>query len=192
MTTENDRAGHRVPIGQPPYELVSDDLPDTEVGEREHMHAWSKAIMILDKSEVLTRDLIERDLVWVAGKPMSFPVLDRAAKRLMRKIKIIREEAIKTAFRQARTKIGDKSILGAALDTWARVFSKSDLDNINTAIRVGLVDGLESDEIARKVVGSMALNGMDGVTEYTRHKMGHLGRAAIREVLARKEGLPSA
>ena len=168
------REKHRQPLVSPaPY----------EPSEIDHMHAWSKAIMLLDSSEVLTRDLIERELVDIAGNAMSFYALDKTVKHLMRKIKPVREEAIKLAFRVARSRLGNRPIMGQSLDVWAREFVKSDLEGINTAIRVGLVNGLDNVEIARKVVGSMAMNGIDGVTEYTRHKIGHLGRAAIRETL---------
>jgi hypothetical protein len=32
------------------------------------------------------------------------------------------------------------------------------------------------------------MNGIDGVTEYPRHRMGHLGRAAILAIVRGKQG----
>jgi hypothetical protein len=166
----------------------SPKLADAEPTDRDHLLAWSKAVMVLDASEVLVRDLIERELVDIAGGSMSFAMLDAAARRLMQKIKPIREEAIKTAFRLVQSRVGDKPILDRSLAAWAQEFAREDARNIDTAIRVGLTEGHKSDEIARKVVGSMGMNGIDGVTEYTRHRMGHLGRAAILAIVRGKQG----
>lgn len=140
--------------------------------------AWAKAIMVLDASEVLIRDLIERDLVNIAGS--NSPTLILSARKLAAKVADIRLAAIKTAFRVLRDRLGDYKILDHSLASWASAFSASDRKNIETAIQVGLTAGLDNTEIARRVVGSMALNGVDGVTEYTRHKIAHLGRAAIK------------
>lgn len=168
------------------------DNREQEPTENDHLQAWSKAIIVLDASEVLVRDLIERELSGIAGEKMSFAVLDRVVRRLMKKITLVREHAIKVAFRLIRTRLGNGPILGVSLGTWAHSFLRSDLENINTTIRTALIQGLDNTEIARKVVGSMSLNGVDGVTEYTRHKIGHLGRAAIKQIMSRKTGLPSA
>lgn len=178
---------HRAKHSQSLVNHEQQDLTETD-----HLHAWAKAIVILDASEVLVRDLIERELSGIAGEKMSFAVLDRVVRRLMKKITPVREHAIKVAFRLVRTRLGNGPILGVSLGTWAQNFLHSDLENINTTIRTALIQGLDNVETARKVVGSMGLNGVDGVTEYTRHKIGHLGRAAIKQIMSRKTGLPSA
>jgi hypothetical protein len=50
--------------------------------------------------------------------------------------------------------------------------------------------GLENTEIARKVVGSAKVNGIDGMTEVTRHHILQLARAAIKARNLRKKGVP--
>ena len=68
---------------------------------------WNNAIAIIDQSEVRIRDMIERDLVDVAGiSGIRYGEAMHAADKLMKKIKIIRVRAIKKAFRHLRSKLG--------------------------------------------------------------------------------------
>lgn len=182
-------------------EAPEEIIPDTgttnvaDIPVKLQLVAWAKAIMVLDASEVLIRDLIERDLAGhTGGKPItvmkgleSIP----AANRLVEKIKPIRQDAIKTAFRLLRSRLGDVRVMDRSLAVWAQAFAANDLETIRTAIMTGLHEGIDNAEIARKVVGTMGLNGVDGVTEFTRHKIAHLGRAAIKEANLRKAGIPS-
>lgn len=147
-------------------------------GEKLQIVAWAKAIMVLDSSEVLVRDLIERELAGAGLMPIGRAI--RTTNALVNKIGAIRETAIKTAFRILRERIGDKPILDRTLATWASAFAKDDLASIRQAIQTGLATGIDSTEIARKVVGTMGLNGVDGITEMTRHKIAHLGVVAVR------------
>ena len=149
--------------------------------------AWSKAIAALDASEVLVRDIIERELTFIAQMRVASADVQSVTARLMRKITKLRVGAIKTAFRIVRSRLGDGPVLEKSLAAWAQYFAREDLKNIRTAISTGLIAGLDNTEIARKVVGSMGLNGVDGVTEFTRHKIGHLGRAAIKASIMRKK-----
>ena len=137
--------------------------------------------MILDASEVLVRDVVERELLDIAGLDhVTIGAAQAVTKRLMDRVGEIRTQAIKTAFLIIRSRVGNEEIHGHSLATWAQYFAKYDLANIETAIRTGLIQGLNNLEIARKVVGSMGLQGIDGVTEYTRHKIASLGKMEIR------------
>ena len=69
---------------------------------------------------------------------------------------------------------------GLTLAQWAAYFAKTDVARIDNAIRTGLIGGLDSSGIARKVVGSLGLNGVDGVTEITRQQIRQLARRALR------------
>lgn len=176
-----------------PEEILPDDgaTDVADVPVKLQLVAWAKAIMVLDASEILIRDLIERDLDGHTGQPAN--VLKGmqaipAVNRLVEKIKLIRQDAIKTAFRLLRSRLGDVTILDQSLATWAQAFARNDIETIRTAITSGLIDGLDNAEIARKVVGTLGLNGVDGVTEFTRHKIAHLGRAAIKAHNLRKNG----
>jgi hypothetical protein len=173
------RAKHREPYIPEPS--ASEPTP------REQYEAWTKAISIIDESEVEMRDMIERGLSSVARLPhVRITVVNAVVDRLMRKIVKIRSAAIKRAFRELRARLGNKPVLGLSLAPWAHHFIREDARNIDNAIRTGLIAGLDNAEIARKVVGSMGLNGVDGVTEFIRHKIGHLGRAAIKASILRK------
>jgi hypothetical protein len=171
---------------EPEIETVA-DLP-----VKLQLVAWAKAIMVLDASEVLVRDLIERELAGKTGDFAKFQPMRVLAitRRLCAQIKDIREEAVKTAFRLLRARLGNVPVLTVPLASWAAYFAQQDFKAIEAAIQLGLADGLDNTEIARKVVGSMGLNGVDGVTEFIRHKIAHLGRASIRASQYAKQGEP--
>lgn len=78
------------------------------------------------------------------------------------------------------------SILGRTYAQWAKILLADDLSRIDSAIRNGLTEGIDNTEIARKVVGSQGLNGVDGVTEITRRRIARLGHAAIKALNLRK------
>lgn len=177
------RMGHLTPMTvydtlDDPTEAAPEDIP-----VKLQLVSWAKAIVVLDHSEIMVRDLIERELV--GARIMPIARILAVTERLLGKVKVIREHAIKTAFRLLRDRLGDPRILDQSLSTWAQAFVREDAATIKLAIQQGLADGLDSTEIARKVVGTMGLNGVDGVTEFTRHKIAHLGRAAIKESQAR-------
>lgn len=161
--------------------VTGSELAPTDITS--YVLAWHKAIMILDASEVLVRDIIERELLDVAGlEHITIGVVNAATKRLMDNIREVRTEAIRTAFQVVRSRLGDEEIHGHSLATWAQEFLRFDLTNIETAVRTGLIQGKNNMEIARKVVGSMGLNGVDGVSEWTRHRLAHFGKAQIKSL----------
>lgn len=71
-------------------------------------------------------------------------------------------------------------ILDATLAEWAARFAAADAHRIETAIRTGLLSGMENTEVARQVVGSQRLAGVDGVTEITRRHIAHLARVTLK------------
>jgi hypothetical protein len=186
MTEDESRAAARS-LAEAFPELVDrsiDRKPEaTPADAKDHLLSWSKAIMILDASEVLVRDIVERELNGVAGLDhVTIGVVETVTKRLMARVRAVRTEAIQLAFRALRSRIGDEEIRGHSLATWAQYFLQFDLTNIETAIRTGLIQGLDNMAIARKVVGSMGLSGIDGVTEYTRHRIAHLGKQQVKSL----------
>jgi hypothetical protein len=184
------RTKHQRPLVAPDIEPEAPEPPEPgDLPTHVQLAAWAKAVAVLDASEILVRDRIERDLTPIAGlSHVKITDMNLAVNRLMRRIAEIRIGAIKVAFRLLRARLGDEPVLDKSLATWAQYFAREDVKGIDTAIRTGLIAGLDSAEIARKVVGSMGLNGIDGVTEFTRHKIGHLGRAAIKASILRKRG----
>lgn len=80
------------------------------------------------------------------------------------------------------------TVLGRSYAQWAKILLADDLSRIDNAIRIGLTEGFDNAEIARKVVGSISLNGVDGTTEITRQRIARLGYAAIKPPNHRKRG----
>ena len=71
-------------------------------------------------------------------------------------------------------------ILGASLAQWAASLAAADEHRIETAIRTGLLSGFENTEVARQVVGSQRLAGVDGATEITRRQIAQLARLTLK------------
>ena len=65
---------------------------------------------------------------------------------------------------------------GAVLKEWSKKFRASDMARIEGQIRIGLVQGETSKQIARRITGTVRLRGRNGVTEITRR-----GASAIVE-----------
>lgn len=71
---------------------------------------------------------------------------------------------------------------GRTLREWASSIQDEDLRRIDNAIRVGMIQGEGSAEIARRVVGSARLRGVDGVTEITRRAAQAITRTAVNHI----------
>lgn len=78
-----------------------------------------------------------------------------------------------------------RTIWGRTFAQWAAYLAAMDIARIDNAIRSGLIGGLDSTGIARKVLGSAGINGIDGVTEITRKQMTNIGRAEIKALKQR-------
>lgn len=68
---------------------------------------------------------------------------------------------------------------GRVLREWAADLERADLARISDQIRIGLVQGDALRDITRRVVGSSALSGADGVTEITRRGAAAITRTAV-------------
>jgi hypothetical protein len=186
---ERAKAAYLAKRGPPPHtparpetmaklEAAAEHAKKTE--QMKIVKVWNTAIGHLDRTEPRLRDLIERELLDVAGLAHSH-IGDamQATKALMDKITPIRLKAIKKAFRYVRDKIGVR-IMGRTVAEWAAAIAKGDIHRTETAIRTGLLSGLDNTEIARQVVGSQRLAGVDGVTEITRRHIAHLARVTLK------------
>lgn len=142
--------------------------------------AWNTAIGLIDRTEPAIRDIIERGLMNVAGVNRThYGDAMRAADAVMKLIRRVRVRAIKDAFRHLRDKLGG-TVRGVSFAQLAAFFIEEDLARIDNAVRSGLIGGLDNTEIGRKVIGSMGINGIDGVTEVTRQRIAHLGRMSVK------------
>ena len=71
---------------------------------------------------------------------------------------------------------------GNVLSQWSRNISRVDVERIEGQIRIGMVQGESSRDIARRVVGTKILQGEDGVTELTRRQAAALTRTAVNAI----------
>lgn len=79
-----------------------------------------------------------------------------------------------------------KGVGGASFAKWGKTLLRQDLSRIKNMIRTGLIAGQDGQTIARMVIGSM-VDGVDGVTEFTRKQVVRMAhRAAGRKPVRKK------
>jgi len=71
---------------------------------------------------------------------------------------------------------------GRIMRVWARSLAATDIARIGDAIKIGMVQSETNQQIARRVVGSAALRGRDGVTQITRRNAEAITRTAVNHV----------
>lgn len=71
---------------------------------------------------------------------------------------------------------------GKILRGWASEIARADIARIETQIRIGMVQGESSAQIARRVVGTAKLRGRDGVTEISRRQAAGITRTAVNAI----------
>lgn len=71
---------------------------------------------------------------------------------------------------------------GRILKEWADTMQQDDIRRIGAAIQVGMVQGESSQDIARRVVGTGALNGTDGALQVTRTQVQSITRTAVQHI----------
>ena len=71
---------------------------------------------------------------------------------------------------------------GRTLRQWARSLERADLDRIDRAVKIGLVQGEHPRTIARRVVGTARLRGSDGVTQITRRNAEAISWTAVNAI----------
>ena len=72
-----------------------------------------------------------------------------------------------------------KPFEGRTLKEWASTLQKADLRRIEDQVKIGLVRGEDSDAIARRIVGTAALKGRDGIVQITRNNAESVARTAV-------------
>lgn len=71
---------------------------------------------------------------------------------------------------------------GRLLKDWAATMQADDVRRIHSAVQAGMIAGEHSAVIARRVVGTSALLGSDGMTEMTRRQVQTIVRTAVQHV----------
>jgi SPP1 gp7 family putative phage head morphogenesis protein len=77
------------------------------------------------------------------------------------------------------TIVSTQPMQGRVLSDWAAGIQEMDLQRIMDAVRIGMAQGETSDQIVRRVVGSRALDGADGVLQMTRNDIASVTQTAV-------------
>lgn len=78
--------------------------------------------------------------------------------------------------------VKSKPFEGKTLKEWSKSVAAEDIRRIEAQIRLGMVAGESSSDIARRVVGTARLKGTDGVTEISRRNAAAITRTAVNQV----------
>lgn len=91
-------------------------------------------------------------------------------------------ETVLPPARQLRAIVTSRPFDGALLKDWAAGLQAEDVRRIHGAIQMGMIAGEGSSEIARRVIGTRALNGTDGVLQVTRRQVEAITRTAVQHI----------
>lgn len=72
--------------------------------------------------------------------------------------------------------------MGKTLREWGKKIEFDDLTRIESAVKIGMVQGEGPDQIARRLVGTMAQRGRDGVTQVTRRQAASIVRTVTNGI----------
>ena len=101
---DGDMLTLKAPDSDQPLKPGPTEAESARSGKVKTFKAFSTAIAMLDKSEIEVRDLIERGLLDIAGvSGTKYGAAMRAVDKIMVRIKHVRLEAIKAAFRHIRS-----------------------------------------------------------------------------------------
>ncbi len=78
--------------------------------------------------------------------------------------------------------VTSKPFEGKTMLQWANSIARSDLARIEQSIRIGMVQGETGPQIARRIVGSKRLRGVNGTTEITRRHAAAITRTAVNGI----------
>ncbi len=78
--------------------------------------------------------------------------------------------------------VTSKPFEGKTMKQWANSIARSDLARIEQNIRIGMVQGETGPQIARRIVGSKRLRGVNGTTEITRRHAAAITRTAVNGI----------
>lgn len=81
-----------------------------------------------------------------------------------------------------RSIVTQRPFEGKVLAAWAKEMREVDIKRIEDQIKIGMVQGESSQQIARRVLGSSKLKGMDGATQLTRKGAESITRTAINAI----------
>lgn len=71
---------------------------------------------------------------------------------------------------------------GRTLGEWSKSLRDTDIKRMSDQIKIGMVQGQTSAQIARRIVGAASLKGRDGTTEITRRNATAITRTAINHI----------
>jgi len=87
-----------------------------------------------------------------------------------------------------RALVTSRPFEGRILRDWARTVRRNDLERVERAIKVGLVQGESGQEIARRVVGAVSTGGRGGATAIARNEAVAVVRTAVVAIASAARG----
>lgn len=91
-------------------------------------------------------------------------------------------ETVMPSARLLKNIVMSRPFQGRVMKEWASTMQAEDLRRISNAVQMGMVAGEDSATIARRVVGTGALKGADGMTQLTRRQVQAITRTAVSHI----------
>lgn len=146
----------------------------TTPGSLRRLEALMKAVEGLRSAAIGDAvDVLREEMLGLTREEAKFTVMqiDRASP-------VVVDLAL-PAVETLRALVSRSPFQGQTLADWAAKVEADDLHRIDSAVRSGLVQGLDSQEIGRSIVGTARLAGTDGVTQITRNNAVAIARTAV-------------
>ena len=152
-------SGLRTPVEWQRLERLQNQLSVIRIG------AWTEA-----------RDFLEEEMIQLAYQEPLFLITTVQAA-----LPVVVDTTLPSA-RMLRSIALSRPFEGRILKDWANTMAAEDIRRIHSAIQMGMVAGETNETIARRVVGTRALKGADGVTQITRRQVQAITRTAVMHV----------
>lgn len=102
---------------------------------------------------------------------------------LMKTVSPVELNVVMPAPETLKAIVGTHPFEGRTLKEWGDSLKKTELQKISDQLNIGMVQGESSSALARRIVGSYELGGVDGVTEVTRRNAMAITRTAVNAVM---------
>lgn len=129
------------------------------------MGSWQQAIDYMMEQSIA---LAYQEPIWMSG--------------IVQTLVPVTIETVIPTQRQLRAITTSRPFEGALLKDWASTMARSDIRRINAAVQAGMIAGESMDTIARRVLGTRAFGGVDGVTETARRQVDAITRTAVQHI----------
>jgi SPP1 gp7 family putative phage head morphogenesis protein len=106
----------------------------------------------------------------------------KALGQIVSNASIVRLQLNMPTARQLNAIVNERPFQGRLLKDWVAKINADDVSRIQNSVQTGMLMGETAPVIARRVIGTGAVNGVDGVTQMTRRELETMVRTSIQSI----------